>query len=401
LAHDLWRPAESAIVPTIRRPGIEKVSKAILVVGAGFAGSTYARELAEHGFSVDVIDKRPHVGGNAYDEVAPSGVRIHQYGPHLFHTNNEEVVCWLTRFGDFVPYQHKVQAELADGSCVPLPVNRRTINAVFGTKLEDEAEVRAFLATQAVSIAAPANAAEYLYANIGNTLTELFFRGYTRKMWGHDLEDMDASAVKRVPIRYDDEDRYFPTDRFQILPRHGYAEIFGRILDHPNIRINLAQPFDRSFARGYFHCFNSMPIDEYFDERFGPLPYRSIRFHHEDLPVAHAKGWATVTNFTASGRFTRETDWSRMPAHRVSDGPLKTVTREEPCDYSDNNLERYYPVKTSDGRYDRVYDSYKALAERAANVTFIGRCGTYQYLDMHQVINQSLMGARRWLHNLG
>jgi UDP-galactopyranose mutase len=258
LAHDLWRPAESSIVPTIRPPGIEKVSKAILVVGAGFAGSTYARELAERGFSVDVIDKRPHVGGNAYDEVAPSGVRIHKYGPHLFHTNNEEVVCWLIRFGDFVPYQHKVQAELADGRCVPLPVNRRTINAVFGTKLEDAAEVRAFLATQAVSIAAPANAAEYLYANIGKTLTELFFRPYTRKMWGRDLEDMDAAVVKRVPIRHDDEDRYFPADRFQILPRRGYAGVFERMLDHPNIRISLAQPFDRSFTRGIFHCFNSI-----------------------------------------------------------------------------------------------------------------------------------------------
>ena len=165
------------------------MSNAILVVGAGFAGSTYARELAEHGFRVDVIDKRPHVVGNAYDEVAPSGVRIHKYGPHLFHTNNEEVVLWLARFGDFVPYRHKVQAELADGRCVPLPVNRRTINAVFGTGLQNEAEVRAFLATQAVSIAAPENAAEYLHANIGTTLTELFFRPYTRKMWGRDLED--------------------------------------------------------------------------------------------------------------------------------------------------------------------------------------------------------------------
>jgi UDP-galactopyranose mutase len=144
-----------------------------------------------------------------------------------------------------------------------------------------------------------------------------------------------------------------------------------------------------------------MPIDEYFDQRFGPLPYRSIRFHHEDRPATYAKGYATVTNFTDGGRFTRETDWSRMPGHRVNEGPLKTVTREEPCDYRDNNLERYYPVKTSDGRYDRAYDSYRALAERTANMTFIGRCGTYQYLDMHQVINQSLMGARRWLHNLG
>ena len=147
-----------------------------------------------------------------------------------------------------------------------------------------------------------------------------------------------------------------------MLPSHGYAAVFERILD-PNIRVSLKQPFDRSLARGYLHCFNSAPIDESFDERFGPLPYRSIRFHHEDVPNACGKGYATVTNFTDGGRFTRETDWGRMPAHRVSEGPLKTVS--EP------------------------------------NVTFIGRCGTYQYLDMHQVINQSLMGVRRWIRTNG
>jgi UDP-galactopyranose mutase len=377
------------------------LSKAILIVGAGFAGSTYARELAEHGFRVDVIDKRPHIGGNAYDEVAPSGVRIHKYGPHLFHTNNEEVVAWLARFGDFVRYEHRVQAELADGRYVPLPINRRTINTVFGVDLKNEFDARAFLAKHAVANPAPANAADYLYANIGRTLTELLFRPYTLKMWARDLEDLDAAAVKRIPVRYDDEDRYFPTDRFQILPRSGYAGVFERILDHPNIKVGLSQPFDPSLERGYFQCFNSMPIDEYFNEEFGPLPYRSIRFHREDVPVAYFKGGATVTNFTDSGRWTRETDWSLMPNHRVNETPLKTVTREEPCDYRDNDMERYYPVKTSDGRVDGIFQSYKSLAESTPHMSFIGRCGTYQYLDMHQVINQSLLGVRRWLRHNG
>ncbi len=375
------------------------MSNAILVVGAGFAGATYARELAEHGFRVDVIDKRPHIGGNAYDEVAASGVRIHKYGPHLFHTNNEEVVAWLTRFGDFVPYEHRVQAELADGRYVPLPINRQTINIVFGIDLKNESDTRSFLAKQAIANPAPANAAEYLYANIGKTLTELFFRPYTLKMWGRNLDDLDAAAVKRIPVRYDDEDRYFAPDRFQILPRNGYATVFERILDHPNIKIDLVQPFDSSFQDGYFHCFNSMPIDEFFDETFGPLPYRSIRFHHEDVPAAYSKGGATVTNFTDNRRWTRETDWSLMPNHRVKKARFKTITREEPCDYRDNDLERYYPIKTSDGHIDRLYQSYKILAETIPSTTFIGRCGTYQYLDMHQVINQSLIGVRRWLRH--
>ena len=373
------------------------MARPILVVGAGFAGATYARELAENGFHVDVIDRRQHIAGNAYDETTATGVRIHRYGPHLFHTSNERVVEWLTSFGAFVPYEHRVQAELADGRCVPLPVNRRTIEAVFGVRLATAAAVEAFLRRQAIRNDAPANAAEYLNAHIGVTLTDLFFRPYTKKMWALDLEELDAAVVRRIPIRTDDEDRYFPMDRFQMLPRDGYTQLFKSILDHPAIRVTLGQPFERAMVGSYVHCFNSMPIDEYFEHAFGPLPYRSIRFHHEERPAGYARGEATTINFTDTERFTRETDWSRLPAHRIEPGPLKTVTREEPCDYTENNLERYYPVKTSDGRYDKVYRRYKDLADGIGNLTFIGRCGTYQYLDMHQVINQSLAGVREWV----
>lgn len=289
----------------------------MLVVGAGFAGATYARVLAEAGQRVDVIDRRPHIAGNAYDEVSPSGVRVHRYGPHLFHTNNERVVEWLRRFGAFVPYEHRVQAELVDGRCVPLPVNRRTIEAVFGVTLGDEAQVQAFLRRQGEPIAAPRNAGEYLRSQIGAVLTDLFFRPYTRKMWALDLEDLSADVVKRIPIRPDDEDRYFPNDRFQMLPRDGYARVFAAILDHKLIRVTLNQAFDKAMLSTYLHCFNSMPIDEYFDQMFGMLPYRSIRFHHVERPNAQEHGTAATINFTDHGRFTRETDWSRLPAHRT------------------------------------------------------------------------------------
>lgn len=374
------------------------MNRSVLVVGAGFAGAVYARELAEQGWRVDIIDKRPHIAGNAYDEIVPTGQRVHRYGPHLFHTNNESVVDWLTRFGAFVPYEHRVAAALEDGRLVPLPVNRATINAVFGLRLGDEAAVREFLQTQALPIAEPANAAEHLMAHIGRTLTDLFFRPYTRKMWAMDLEELDAAVVKRIPIRHDDEDRYFPTDRFQLLPRDGYTGVFATILDHPGIRVTLGQAFEKPMLASYTHCFNSMPIDEYFDGAFGALPYRSIRFHHREEPAEYGgPGRAATLNHTDAGPITRETDWSRLPAHDVRPGGRKTVTREEPCDYRDNALERYYPVKTSDGRYDAAYRRYKSLAEREGRVTFIGRCGTYQYLDMHQVINQSLAGVRAWM----
>jgi UDP-galactopyranose mutase len=377
------------------------LSHDILIVGAGFAGATYARELAEHGISTHVIDRRPHIGGNSYDELAPTGVRIHKYGPHLFHTNHHHVVEWLMRFGRLVPYEHRVQAALPDGQRVPFPINRRTINMVFGVRLRTDAEVQEFLRAQAIPCTAPANAAEYLNASIGRVLTDLFFRPYTRKMWALDLEDLDVAVVKRIPIRMDEEDRYFPEDRYQFLPEQGYARLFDAILDHPRIRVTTSLAFSRAMLADYAHCFNSMAVDEYFDNMLGPLPYRSIRFHHRDEPAANDTQSAAVVNCTDSGPFTRATDWARLPGHAVRQGPLRTVTREEPCNYRDNDLERYYPVKTSDGRYERLYRQYADLAAREPKLTFIGRCGTFQYLDMHQVINQSLAGANAWLAERG
>ena len=379
-----------------------RTTRPILVVGAGFAGAVHARTLAEAGYTVDVIDRRSHIAGNAYDEVDANGLRVHRYGPHLFHTNNERVVEWLGRFGEFVPYEHKVQALVGaphfdEDRFVPLPVNRRTIEAVFDVSLPDPQAVTAFLENQAEPMEAPLNAGDHLNSQIGRTLTDLFFRPYTRKMWALDLEDMAPAVVQRIPLRTDDEDRYFPNDKFQIMPRHGYTRVFEQILDHPSIRVRLSTEFDKSMLAECAHCFNSMPIDEYFDETFGPLPYRSIRFHHDDRAVDDERGAAPTINFTDAGPITRETDWGRLPHHRVREGARKTVTREEPCDYRDNDLERYYPVKTSDGRYDAIYRRYKELAETEGNITFIGRCGTYQYLDMHQVINQSLVGANAFV----
>jgi UDP-galactopyranose mutase len=376
------------------------MSKTVLVVGAGFAGAVYARTLAERGWHVEVIDRRPHVAGNAYDEVDATGTRIHRYGPHLFHTSNERVVSWITRFGDFVPYEHRVRAELPDGRCVPLPINRQTINAVFGVHLTDADAVRAFLAAQAEPCVAPVSAADHLHSHIGRRLTDLFFRPYTRKMWALDLEELDAAVVRRIPLRFDDEDRYFPGETFQALPREGYTRLVEAILDHPMIGVMLGVAFDRSMLRGCSHCFNSMAIDEYFDDCLGPLPYRSIRFHHVSVPADYARGDMGTLNYTDDGPLMRETDWSRLPGHAPCDAPLaggaRTITREEPCDYRDNDVERYYPVKTTDGRYDAVYRQYRTLAAREGRVSFIGRCGTYQYLDMHQVINQSLAGAELW-----
>ena len=368
----------------------------ILVVGAGFAGAVHARVLAEAGYAVEVIDRRDHIGGNAYDHVDENGIRVHRYGPHLFHTSNDGVVAWLGQFGSWTPYMHRVRAVLPDGRFVPVPVNLDTINAVFGTTLASAEEARAFLASVAEPIEQPSNAAEYLLSRIGRELTDLFFRPYTRKMWQLELEDMDEAVVRRIPLRYDREDRYFPNDRHQIMPRDGYTAIFREIFSHPGITVRLGVDYVKGMERDYAHCFNAMPIDEYFDYVHGELPYRSIRFHTRTVAAGEQHGWA-VTNFTDAGPHTRETAWHVIPGHVLAETGRRTLTREEPCDYKDNNHERYYPVRTADGRYQTLYQSYKALAETLPRMSFIGRCGTYQYLDMDQVINQSLMGVRRWL----
>ncbi|MDJ0823596.1 MAG: UDP-galactopyranose mutase [Paracoccaceae bacterium] len=369
----------------------------ILVVGCGFAGAVYARTLAEHGFDVHCIDQRPHIAGNAYDYVDENGVRVHKYGPHLFHTNNEKVFRWMTRFGAFVDYKHKVACRIEGGKLVPFPINRDTISQFFDAPLSDEASLEAFMARQRRDIAEPANAAEMLESKVGTTLTDTFFRRYTKKMWDMDLEDIHASVVQRVSVRFDRQDLYFPNDAIQVLPRDGYTALFGNILDHDRIRIELGVAFDKRMEKDYVFCFNSMAIDEYYDHAYGDLPYRSIRFHTEHRNTSDCDHWPVV-NYTDMSPFTRETRWHNLPGHHVTPGPKVTVTVEEPCDYRDNNLERYYPVRTNDNKYGPLYERY---AERAAadggRLKFIGRCGTYQYLDMHQVINQSLSGVQKWL----
>jgi UDP-galactopyranose mutase len=371
----------------------------ILVVGAGFAGAVHARCLAEAGYHVDVIDKRPHIGGNAYDEIDANGVRVHRYGPHLFHTKNLAVASWLRRFGEFVPYTHRVRALLPSGIVAPLPINLDTVNLVFNTAYQSENEIVAQLARVAEPVAEPKNAAEYLYSRIGRELTDLLFRPYTRKMWQLELEEMDVSVVKRLPIRFDRQDGYFDAGETQMLPRHGYTAIFREILKHEHIAVSTSIGFDPAMLPEYAFCFNAMPIDTYFECCLGELPYRSIKFHHRDVPADQAARpeWS-VTNFTDSSKYTRETRWDVLPHHVVKNTARLTATLEEPCDYRENAMERYYPIRTADHRYQSLYLSYRRLAAAQADrIDFIGRCGTYQYLDMDQVINQSLANVRRHL----
>lgn len=332
--------------------------KRILVVGAGFSGAVVARTLAEAGFLIDLIDKRDHIAGNAFDYSNHHGIRVHKYGPHLFHTSNQKVVDWLSRFCEWVPYQHKVKALLQDGRYVTLPVNRET-SEIVGTE----------------------------------NVLDIFYRPYTKKMWGISLDELDPSIINRVPIRNDMNELYFPDDRFQALPLGGYTKLVEKIIDHPGIHLDLSREFTKDMESSYFHVFNSMPIDEYFEFSFGRLPYRSIKFHNYDIPVPRMLPTVTV-NFTHSEKYTRVTEWKNLPSHGVNNG-FTSITVEEPCAYEDNNYERYYPVKDAQGVNLELYKKYKNLVSR--NVTFIGRCGLYAYLDMHQAVSVAKSAAEDFL----
>ena len=332
----------------------------ILVVGAGFSGAVIARQLAKAGHDITVIDERDHIGGNAYDYTNDKGIRIHKYGPHLFHTNNKKVYDWVTQFDEWVEYKHKVKAQLDDGQYVTLPVNKET-KEIVGEE------------------------------NIVNT----FFAPYTYKMWGKTIEELDPSILKRVPIRDDDNEYYFPNDTYQVLPKNGYTRIFELILDEKNITVITSQRFNRSMEKEYDHVFNSMPIDDYFGYAYGTLPYRSIKFHHVDLPMNKVLPTGTV-NFTHDGPYTRVTEWKNLPCHGINN-QYTTLTYEEPCDYMVNDFQRYYPVKDVNGENRKKYEQYKSLTR--SNMTFIGRCGMYVYIDMHQAINSALSTAEKFLEN--
>ncbi|MDO8938380.1 MAG: UDP-galactopyranose mutase [Methylicorpusculum sp.] len=371
------------------------MKKNLLVVGAGFAGATVARELADSGrFKIHIIDKRDHIAGNAFDPVDDQlKLRIHRYGPHIFHTNDQRIFDYLSRFTQWLPYIHQVQALVEGTGYVPLPINRSTLNKVYNQSLTDEAEVKAFLETLRCHHTHPANAREMAENIYGVELTELFFARYTLKMWGMSLSDLASEVLARLPVRYDDNVNYFD-DKIQAMPAHGYLGLFETMLDHPDISITLACQFDKAMEKDYEHVFNSMPIDAYFNEQFGALPYRSIQFVHEQIKQHHQP--VPTINFTDQSIFTRQTDWRLYPGCDLGANQA-FLTKEIPCSYEENNFERYYPVKTVDGAPQRLYRRYCEEARKLAHMTFIGRCGQYIYYDMHQVVANSLKIAKEYL----
>ena len=360
----------------------------LLVVGAGLAGSVVAERFARTmGSRVLVIDRRPHIAGNTYDELDANGIRIHRYGPHIFHTNADAVVDYLSPFTAWHPYEHRVLA-CVRGQLVPIPINRTTLNSLFDAGLADEEAATAFLERRAEPIASPRTSEDAVVSKVGRELYELFFRGYTRKQWGLDPSQLDASVAARIPTRVNTDDRYF-TDRFQAMPRDGYTAMVSRMLDHPRIEVRTGVDFEEvrnDIDRGL--TVYTGPIDAYFGHRFGPLPYRSLRFEFETLPVEQAQPVGTV-NYPHETEvpYTRITEFKHLTGQQA---PVTTIVREYPTAEGDP----YYPIPRP-ANAER-YAQYEALAGAERGVHFLGRLGTYKYYNMDQVVAQALTFARRF-----
>jgi UDP-galactopyranose mutase len=351
-----------------------------LIVGAGFAGSVLAERLAtELNKRVLIIDKRSHIGGNAYDHYNDDGILIHRYGPHIFHTNAQRIVDYLSRFTKWRPYEHRVLARV-DEKLVPIPINLTTLNHLYELDL-DEGGAEQFLASRAQPVETIRTSEDVVINQVGRELYEKFFRGYTRKQWGLDPSQLDKSVTSRVPTRTNTDDRYFQ-DEFQQMPLYGYTRMFENMLDHPNIKIMLNADFQEVRREvSYKHLIYSGPIDEYFDYRYGKLPYRSLAFRHETVDVEQFQPVAVVNYPSEDISYTRITEYKHLTGQQHA---RTALTYEFPRAEGDP----YYPVPRPENA--ELYKKYQALAEATPDVTFVGRLGTYRYYNMDQVVGQAL-----------
>lgn len=350
-----------------------------LIVGAGFAGSVLAERLAAGSDKkVLICDKRPHIGGNAYDHYNDSGLLVHKYGPHIFHTNSREVFQYLSRFTEWRSYQHRVRASV-DGQIVPIPINLDTINSLYGLNLTSF-QVGEFFKSVAEPRDQLKTSEDVVVSTVGRELYEKFFRNYTRKQWGLDPSELDASVTSRVPTRTNRDDRYF-SDKYQAMPLRGYTRMFEKMLDHPNIKILLNCDYrevekDIPFRKMIY----TGPVDAFFDYCYGKLPYRSLEFKHETHDVMTYQE-APVINYPNDQLYTRITEFKYLTGQVHS---KTSIVYEFPQADGD----AYYPVPRPENA--ELYAKYKALADATPEVHFVGRLATYKYYNMDQIVAQAL-----------
>jgi len=350
-----------------------------LIVGAGYAGAVCARQLADAGKKILVLDKRQHIGGNAYDQKDQNGVLIHPYGPHIFHTNSKKVFEYLSRFTDWRFYEHRVLARV-QGEYYPIPINRLTINKVFGVDLKEE-EVESFLETKRIPKESVKTSEDVVLNSVGPELCEMFFRGYTKKQWDLDLSELSAGVAARIPTRTNDDDRYF-ADTYQFMPLNGYTAMFEKLLDSSNIDVELDVDFlaDRD-KWAYEKLIYTGPIDAFYDYCYGKLPYRSLSFEHEHLPNINTSQAVGTVNYPNEEKFTRITEFKHLTGQKISG---TSIVRE----YSKAEGDPYYPVPNPNN--EALYKKYQERADAELNVSFVGRLAQYRYYNMDQVVASAL-----------
>jgi UDP-galactopyranose mutase len=355
-----------------------------LIVGAGFAGSTLAERIAtQRGERVLLIDRRNHIGGNAYDRYDEQGLLIHQYGPHIFHTNSEMIFKHLSQFTEWRPYEHRVLANV-DGMLVPIPINLDTVNKLYNLDLKSD-ELEAWFASRAEKVEEIRTSEDVVISVVGRELYEKFFQGYTRKQWGMDPSELDKSVTARVPTRTNRDDRYF-TDEYQFMPKHGYTRMFEKMVNHPNIKVMTQTDFcEIRNEIAYKRLIFTGPIDEYFDFRYGKLPYRSLQFRHEMLDQEWHQPVAVI-NYPQTEDYTRVTEYKHLTGQVH---PKTALTYEYPSAVGDP----YYPIPKAENA--ELYKKYERLAMNTPNVWFVGRLATYRYYNMDQVTGQALATFRR------
>ncbi|MDF0514645.1 UDP-galactopyranose mutase [Agromyces sp. H3Y2-19a] len=367
----------------------------LVVVGSGFFGLTIAERAAnELGLTVQVIDRRDHIGGNAYSEVDPAtGIEVHRYGAHLFHTSNEKVWEYVNRFTTFTNYVHKVYTN-HNGVVFPLPVNLGTINQFFGAAYSPD-EARALIASQAdeFDTKQAANLEEKAISLIGRPLYEAFIRDYTAKQWQTDPTELPAEVISRLPVRYNYDNRYF-NDTHEGLPVDGYTAWIERMADHPKIDVRLStdffdasQPFNKAAVVGNVPVVYTGPVDRYFDSSAGHLSWRTLDFEREVVPVGDFQGTSVMNYADASVPFTRIHEFRHFHPEREYPAD-KTIIMREFSRFAEHGDEPYYPVNTPEDRAALL--AYRELQDHEPDVYFGGRLGTYQYLDMHMAIGSAL-----------
>ena len=350
-----------------------------LIVGAGFAGSVLAERLANGSNKrVLICDKRPHIAGNAFDFFNDAGILIHKYGPHIFHTNSKDVFDYLSKFTEWREYQHRVLANV-DGMLVPMPINLDTINKLYGLNLTSF-EVEEFFASKAEKCEHIHTSEDVVVSKVGRELYLKFFRNYTRKQWGLDPSELDASVTARVPTRTNRDDRYF-TDVYQAMPKQGFTKMFEKMLDSPNIKILLNCDYREIVKQIQFReMIYTGPIDAFFDYQYGKLPYRSLEFKHETHDTETFQS-APVVNYPNDQAYTRITEFKYLTGQEHK---KTSIVYEYPRATGDP----YYPIPRKEN--GKVYDRYKTLADARPDVHFVGRLATYKYYNMDQIVAQAL-----------